>query len=81
MQVLAAAASNVAVDNLVERLTAADPKLVVVRAGHPARLLPQVWYVMQKHMAKLWDVRYRQNIAGHQSVTYSAHQVKRNPAV
>ena len=42
LQVLAAAASNVAVDNLVERLTAADPKLVVVRVGHPARLLPQV---------------------------------------
>ncbi|CAL5218349.1 g9 [Coccomyxa viridis] len=41
-KVLAAAASNVAVDNLVERLTAADPKLVVVRVGHPARLLPQV---------------------------------------
>lgn len=39
---LAAAASNIAVDNLVERLTAADPKLLVVRVGHPARLLPQV---------------------------------------
>ena len=39
---LAAAASNVAVDNLVERLTSADPKLSVVRVGHPARLLPQV---------------------------------------
>ncbi len=39
---LAAAASNIAVDNLVERLTASDPKLLVVRVGHPARLLPQV---------------------------------------
>ena len=43
LQVLAAAASNIAVDNLVERFTAADPKLLVVRLGHPARLLPQVW--------------------------------------
>jgi hypothetical protein len=41
-RVLAAAASNIAVDNLVERLVAAAPKLQVVRLGHPARLLPQV---------------------------------------
>ena len=31
-----------AVDNLVERLSKADPRLCVVRLGHPARLLPQV---------------------------------------
>lgn len=42
LQVLVAAASNIAVDNLVDRLTTADPKLIVVRVGHPARLLPQV---------------------------------------
>ena len=42
LQVLTCAASNVAVDNLVERLAKADPKLSVVRMGHPARLLPQV---------------------------------------
>lgn len=41
-KVLACAASNVAVDNLVERLARADPKMSVVRMGHPARLLPQV---------------------------------------
>ena len=41
-QVLAAAASNIAVDNLVERLRRAQPKLDVVRVGHPARLLPEV---------------------------------------
>ncbi|KAF8070908.1 Ighmbp2 [Scenedesmus sp. PABB004] len=41
-RVLAAAASNIAVDNLVERLAAASPKLKLVRVGHPARLLPQV---------------------------------------
>lgn len=41
-QVLACAASNVAVDNLVERLARSDPKLSLVRMGHPARLLPQV---------------------------------------
>eukprot|EP00879_Flechtneria_rotunda_P033153 GHRR01036690.1.p1 GENE.GHRR01036690.1~~GHRR01036690.1.p1 ORF type:complete len:541 (+),score=209.92 GHRR01036690.1:666-2288(+) len=41
-RVLAAAASNIAVDNIVERLAATAPKLKVVRFGHPARLLPQV---------------------------------------
>ncbi|HZN59744.1 MAG TPA: IGHMBP2 family helicase [Planctomycetota bacterium] len=39
-RVLACAASNVATDNLVERLAAAQVK--VVRLGHPARLLPSV---------------------------------------
>ena len=37
-KVLATAASNIAVDNLVERLAAADPKLALVRTGHAARL-------------------------------------------
>ena len=41
-QVLVAAASNIAVDNLVDRLMTAEPMLMVVRVGHPARLLPQV---------------------------------------
>eukprot|EP00878_Enallax_costatus_P011993 GHUV01012521.1.p1 GENE.GHUV01012521.1~~GHUV01012521.1.p1 ORF type:complete len:728 (+),score=288.54 GHUV01012521.1:305-2488(+) len=41
-RVLAAAASNIAVDNLVERLAIAAPKMKLVRYGHPARLLPQV---------------------------------------
>ncbi|CAM6098544.1 unnamed protein product [Calypogeia fissa] len=39
-RVLACAASNIAVDNLVERL--ACHKVQMVRLGHPARLLPQV---------------------------------------
>ncbi len=39
-RVLACAASNVAVDNLVERLARANVR--VVRIGHPARLLPSV---------------------------------------
>ena len=42
LQVLAAAASNVAVDNLTERLGAALPLGTVVRTGHVARVLPQV---------------------------------------
>lgn len=41
-RVLVSAASNVAVDNVVERLVKAAPKLRVIRMGHPARLLPEV---------------------------------------
>ena len=40
-RVLACSASNIAVDNLVERLAKAAPKLRLLRLGHPARLLPQ----------------------------------------
>lgn len=43
MQVLCCAPSNVAVDNLVERL--AQCKAKVLRLGHPARLLESI----QKH--------------------------------
>lgn len=39
-KILACAASNIAVDNIVERLVLHRVKLV--RVGHPARLLPQV---------------------------------------
>jgi DNA polymerase alpha-associated DNA helicase A len=39
-RVLVCAASNIAVDNLVERL--APHKVPIVRLGHPARVLPQV---------------------------------------
>jgi superfamily I DNA and/or RNA helicase len=41
-RVLLCAPSNVAVDNLVERLTRQSPKTKVLRLGHPARLLPEV---------------------------------------
>jgi hypothetical protein len=41
-KVLVTAASNIAVDNMVERIARANPKLKVVRVGHPARLLPEV---------------------------------------
>ena len=44
-RVLACAASNIAVDNLTERLATIklpERKMEVVRVGHPARLLPQV---------------------------------------
>lgn len=39
-KILACAASNIAVDNIVERL--ARHRVKLVRLGHPARLLPQV---------------------------------------
>ena len=42
LRVLACAASNVATDNLVERLAKADARLPLLRLGHPARLLPSV---------------------------------------
>eukprot|EP00191_Tetraselmis_sp_GSL018_P018980 CAMPEP_0177584272 /NCGR_PEP_ID=MMETSP0419_2-20121207/3806_1 /TAXON_ID=582737 /ORGANISM="Tetraselmis sp., Strain GSL018" /LENGTH=425 /DNA_ID=CAMNT_0019073797 /DNA_START=53 /DNA_END=1327 /DNA_ORIENTATION=+ len=41
-RVLVCAASNIAVDNLVERLVRASRKIRAVRMGHPARLLPEV---------------------------------------
>ncbi len=39
-KILACAASNIAVDNLVERLSERD--VPIVRTGHPARMLPSV---------------------------------------
>jgi superfamily I DNA and/or RNA helicase len=39
---MACAPSNIAVDNMIERLHEADPKLNIVRIGHPARLLESV---------------------------------------
>ena len=41
-RVLCCAASNAAVDNLVERLRVHSPRLRCVRLGHPARLAPAV---------------------------------------
>ena len=41
-KVLACAPSNIAVDNIIERLHDMNPKLRIVRIGHPARLLESV---------------------------------------
>lgn len=41
-KVMACAPSNVAVDNIIERLHKQSPKLKIVRIGHPARLLASV---------------------------------------
>lgn len=41
-KVLACAPSNIAVDNIIERLHETDPTIRIVRIGHPARLLPTV---------------------------------------
>ncbi|GFO34359.1 DNA-binding protein smubp-2 [Plakobranchus ocellatus] len=42
LKVLVTAPSNIAVDNLLERLTAAHPSPRLVRLGHPARLMPHL---------------------------------------
>jgi superfamily I DNA and/or RNA helicase len=39
---MACAPSNIAVDNMIERLAVSDPSLKIVRIGHPARLLDSV---------------------------------------
>jgi len=41
-KVLACAPSNIAVDNIIERLHQKQPGIRIVRIGHPARLLPTV---------------------------------------
>lgn len=41
-KVLACAPSNIAVDNIIERLHVAEPNLRIVRIGHPARLMESV---------------------------------------
>jgi ATP-dependent RNA/DNA helicase IGHMBP2 len=43
--VLACAPSNIAVDNMMERVHEANPKLKIVRIGHPARLLESVQHL------------------------------------
>lgn len=55
-RVLATAPSNVAVDNLAERLAAAGVR--IVRVGHPARLLPQVRALsLDAQVAEVEDTR------------------------
>ena len=41
-KIMACAPSNIAVDNMIERLHAQNPKLNIVRIGHPARMLYSV---------------------------------------
>lgn len=41
-KVLACAPSNIAVDNMIEKMHESNPKLKIVRIGHPARLLASV---------------------------------------
>ena len=41
-KVFACAPSNIAVDNMIEKMHEQNPKLRIVRIGHPARLLESV---------------------------------------
>ena len=41
-KVMACGPSNIAVDNIIERLHYMNPKLRIVRIGHPARLMESV---------------------------------------
>ena len=41
-KILACAPSHIAVDNMIEKLHLLDPKLKIVRIGHPTRLLQSV---------------------------------------
>lgn len=55
-RVLATAPSNLAVDNLLERLL--SPRLKVVRLGHPARILPElVEHALSVQVERHEDVR------------------------
>ena len=52
IKVLATAPSNIAVDNLVEKLSS---KVKVVRLGHPARMLPSITRFSFDHLLKQTD--------------------------
>jgi len=41
-KIMACAPSNIAVDNMIERLHEQNPKLKIVRIGHPARMLENI---------------------------------------
>lgn len=41
-KILATAASNIAVDNMVERVGQLDPSINVCRLGHPARVIDSI---------------------------------------
>ena len=41
-KIMACAPSNIAVDNMIERLHIMNPKLNIVRIGHPARMTESV---------------------------------------
>ena len=67
-RVLVVAPSNVAVDNIAERLALVEPSPGFVRAGHPARIMPKVlkhsleYQVQQTDEAKLAeDIRKELN--------------------
>lgn len=44
-KVLACAPSNIAVDNIIERIGVSNPNIRVIRLGHPARLLESIQHL------------------------------------
>jgi len=73
-RVLACAASNIAVDNVAERLAAAGVR--IVRVGHPARLLPSV---VERSLDALVEAAEGTRIA--LDVRRELEQMRRNSAV
>lgn len=62
-RVLIVAPSNVAVDNVAERLAASTQRLNFVRAGHPARIIPSVVkYGLEAQLAKTEDAELVRDI-------------------
>ena len=54
-RVLACAPSNLAVDNIAERLIAAGPGRQIVRLGHPIRVTEEVQQVTLDYLVSLQD--------------------------
>lgn len=80
-RVLLCAASNVAVDTVVERLAATQPRLPVVRVGHPARLLPSVLHRCLEAVVRGTDSKGLARDAAREAARINARLLKLGRAV